>query len=126
MPENPFAQFKAQLLAQRELLLREVRARIAASDEGLGLANQTKITDDEGLADAAAEMDVAMVIRESHELQEIEAALARIGDGSYGSCSECGNGISHARLTANPVARRCLACQEKYERAQEPIHKAGA
>ncbi len=122
MPRNPSAEFNAQLLAQRKQLLGELRARIAASGDGLGFANQTKITDDDGLADAAAEMDVAMVIRESRELQEIEAALARIGDGSYGTCSDCGGDISLARLEANPAARRCLPCQEKHEYAQDPIH----
>ena len=118
VPENRHSEFSVLLRAQRELLLGEVRARIAASGDGLGLANQSKITDDDGLADAAAEMDVAMLIRESQELQEIEAALARIADGSYGSCYDCGAEIGTARLKAYPAARRCLPCQEKYERAQ--------
>ena len=118
VPENRHSEFGVLLRAQRELLLGEVHARIATSGEGLGLANQSKITDDDGLADAAAEMDVAMLIRESQELQEIEAALARIADGSYGSCYDCGAEIGTPRLQAYPAARRCLPCQEKYERAQ--------
>ena len=122
---NPYSEFRELLQAQRRQIVDEVREKIAASGEGLGFVNQSKITDDDGAADAAAEMQVAMAIRESQELQEIEAALARIGDGSYGSCSGCGDDISHARLKANPAALRCLPCQEKYERAQEPIHKAG-
>lgn len=126
VPKNRFSEFSALLQAQRQQLLDEMREKIAASGEGPGLVNQSKITDDDGLADAAAEMEVAMVMRESQELQEIEAALARIGDDSYGSCSDCGDDIGHARLKANPAATRCLPCQEKYERAQEPIHKAGA
>jgi len=125
VPKNRFSEFSALLQAQRKQLLEEVRERIAASGEGLSFVNQSKITDDDGLADAAAEMDVAMVIRESQELQEIEAALGRIGDGSYGSCSDCGDDIGQARLKANPSARRCLPCQEKYERAQAQIHRAG-
>jgi RNA polymerase-binding transcription factor DksA len=56
-------------------------------------------------------MDVAMVIRESQELQDIEAALARIGDGSYGICIDCGGEIGRARLKADPTAKRCLPCQ---------------
>jgi len=115
----------ALLLAQREQLLAEVRARIAASGDGLGLANQSKLTDDDASADAAAEMDVAMVIRESQELQEVEAALARIADGSYGRCADCGDDIAPARLKANPAALRCLACQEKHERTQGQTHNAG-
>src|SRR5450759_3449279 len=90
MSANRFSEYSALLQTQREQLLGEVREKIAASGEGLGFANQSKITDDDAIADAAAEMDVAMVIRESQELQDIEAALARLAEGSYGSCSDCG------------------------------------
>jgi RNA polymerase-binding protein DksA len=116
VPDKPFSEFNTLLRAQREQLLGEVRARIAASGEGLGMANQSKLTDDDAVADAAAAMDVAMVIRESRELQDIEAALARIGDGSYGVCTDCGEEINRARLKAYPAAERCLPCQEKSER----------
>ena len=125
MAKKQFSEFKALLKAQRGLLLEEVHTKIAASGEGLGLVNQSKITDDDGLADAAAEMEVTMVMRESQELQEVEAALARIDDGSYGICSDCGEEIGAARLKANPAARRCLSCQEKYELAQAHLFKAG-
>lgn len=126
MPKNRFSEFSALLQARRRQLLDEVREKIAASGEGLGLVNQSKITDDDGLADAAAEMEVAMVMRESQELQEIEAALARIDNGSYGSCADCGDEIGQARLKANPAAKRCLPCQEQYERAQGQIHLTGS
>ena len=98
MSDNPFSEFSALLQAQRQQLLGEVREKIAASGEGLGFANQSKITDDDALADAAAERDVAMVIRESQELQDIEAALARIAEGSYGICTECGDEIGRAHV----------------------------
>ncbi len=123
MSKNEYSEFCALLQAQRKQLLDEVRAKISASGEGLGFVNQSKITDDDGLADAAAEMDVAMVIRESQELQDIEAALARIGDGNYGSCSDCGDAIGHARLKANPAAKRCLPCQETYEHTLNQTHR---
>ena len=117
MPKKPYSEFSAQLQALRRQLLDEVREKIAATGEGTGLPNQTKLTDD-GFADEAAEMDVALVMRENQELQEIEAALARIHDGSYGLCVDCGCEIGLARLKANPAGRRCLACQERFERSQ--------
>src|ERR1039458_3180581 len=104
-------EFSALLQAQRRHLLDEVREKIGTSRERLGFANQRKIAENDVLADAVAELDVAMVIRESHELQDIEAALARIGDGSNGICIECGGEIGRARLKADPTAKRCLACQ---------------
>ncbi len=122
MAKQDFSEFSALLQAQRRQLLDEIRAKIAASGESLGFANQSKITDDDALADAAAEMDVAMVIRESRELQAIDAALARIADGSYGVCADCDGEIGEARLKANPMAKRCLSCQEDSERARGPLH----
>ena len=124
MGKKHFFEFSALLQAKRRQLLSEVRARIAASGEGLGFANQSKIVDDDALADAAAEMDVAMVIRESRELQDIEAALVRIADGSYGTCADCGEEIGRARLKAYPTAERCLYCQEKSERLRGQMHVA--
>jgi len=122
VPKQPFSDFKALLYAQREQLMGEMRAKIAASGEGLGFENQSKFTDDDAVADAAAAMDVALVIRESRELQEIEAALARIADGSYGLCADCGDEIARARLKAYPMATRCLPCQEKRERSYGHAH----
>ena len=51
------------------------------------------------LADAARE-----------DLAEIEAALARLADGSYGICQVCGERISAERLAARPAARACVGC----------------
>ena len=45
---------------------------------------------------------------------EVLAALARIDEGSYGQCVDCGNEIGTGRLEARPEAARCVACQAKY------------
>ena len=44
------------------------------------------------------------------EIQDIDAALARIAAGHYGKCSACGKAIEPARLAAVPYALRCAAC----------------
>lgn len=124
MPNKPHSEFSALLQAQRKQLLGEVRERIAASGDGLGFTNQSKLTDDDAAADAAAQMDVAMAIRESRELQDIEAALARIADGSYGICTDCGEEIGPARLKAYPAAERCLPCQEKNEHLRGQVRSS--
>ena len=117
--KNRFSTFRAILESQRNQLLGEVRTKIAASGDSLGFENQSTTTDDDAAADAAAAMDVAIVIRESQELQDIESALERIRDGSYGICTDCEDDIGHARLKAYPAATRCLSCQEKYERTHK-------
>ncbi len=44
------------------------------------------------------------------ELAEIEAALSRIAEGSYGTCQSCGGPMGLQRLRAIPEARYCIAC----------------
>jgi DnaK suppressor protein len=49
------------------------------------------------------------------ELGEVEAALRRVADESYGDCIDCGEPIPRARLQASPSAVRCVPCQQKVE-----------
>jgi DnaK suppressor protein len=44
------------------------------------------------------------------ELSEIDAALARIASGTYGTCEDCGGAIGRDRLRALPEVRRCVSC----------------
>jgi DnaK suppressor protein len=44
------------------------------------------------------------------EIREIDAALARIREGSYGNCISCGEDIAVARLQAYPMAAKCMSC----------------
>ena len=46
-------------------------------------------------------------------LREIEEALVRLRDGSYGTCLDCGMPVSRKRLEAVPWARYCVSCQER-------------
>lgn len=50
------------------------------------------------------------------QLRTLRQALARIDDGSYGECEECGNPIGFSRLQARPEARLCIACQTRSEK----------
>ena len=43
-------------------------------------------------------------------LDEVDAALSRLADGSYGTCERCGGEIAAARLEARPTARTCVIC----------------
>ena len=62
----------------------------------------------------AAERTLAVINldRESRELRNARAALARIQDGSYGACLECEEAIHAKRLAAMPWAMYCIKCQE--------------
>ena len=48
----------------------------------------------------------------TEQLRNVDAAIAKLEAGEYGSCENCEEPISEARLSAVPAARFCLACQE--------------
>lgn len=116
----------AQRLASRRQTLRaEVQRELQNSDDPrvAGFKNELAATEDWVLADILADLDIAMVTRDIAELSAVEAALARIEDGSYGVCSDCGEPIGWPRLNVQPTAERCIACQEKLEsRTGRPGH----
>jgi RNA polymerase-binding transcription factor DksA len=108
----------AALEARRQALRNEAKAQMQGSgdDRVVGLANRIGETDDWAVADALAELDIGQVRHTLAELADVDAALARIRDGSYGECLDCGEPIALARLNAYPAARRCIACQQAWER----------
>jgi RNA polymerase-binding protein DksA len=113
-------------LANRQQVLRaEVQQELANSEDPrvAGFMNELAATEDWVLADILGDLDIAMVTRDVAELSEVEAALARVADGSYGTCSDCGEPIGWPRLNAQPTAERCIACQKKLEvRSGRPGH----
>ena len=48
-------------------------------------------------------------------LREVEGALERLRDGTYGTCMDCGLPVSRKRLEALPWARYCVTCQERHQ-----------
>ncbi len=60
-----------------------------------------------------------------NELHQIEIALIKIEQGSFGICEECGDDIPVKRLRVQPDAALCLICQETLERELGPHHRMG-
>jgi DnaK suppressor protein len=71
---------------------------------------------DQSVGIELADLNMEMMNRHIREIREIEAAKARIDDGSYGICVECGRDIGFERLLAQPTALRCVDCQEQWEK----------
>lgn len=71
---------------------------------------------DQSLASALADFNVTRFDRHIQALRDIEAAQQRLRSGEYGTCTDCGLPIGLARLRAYPTAKRCIDCQQKYER----------
>ena len=111
-------QLRTQLLQRQEQLLQELnevkRATLAQ------LPNQG----DAGHPDDRKEHTEGMFFnrvrdaeaaRDHDELVAVRAALARLDEGSYGECTDCGKDVGWPRLHAQPQAARCLGCQTKAE-----------
>ena len=107
---------------QLEQMLRELdSATTTLEHEGAGDSSELSHVDQHP-ADAATDLvdqDRENALLEAAEGQraQIRAALQRIEDGSYGTCTDCGTQISEARLTVRPEAARCVECQAKAEDA---------
>ena len=77
-------------------------------------------TSDNHLAETAAatlgrEIDFTLGENSGHVLVDIDAALKRIDDGTYGTCVSCGNEIPLGRLEAHPAASLCIDCKRQAE-----------
>ena len=107
-------------LRERARVLRgEIRETLLRSEHEhhKDLAGMVSDAGDESVANMLADLDIAAVDRDVTELREVEGALARLHDGTYGACVDCEGDIGYARLNANPSAARCVKCQALHERA---------
>jgi len=68
---------------------------------------------DQASDDNEVHVNIRLLQTDAKLMRAIEAALARIEDGSYGVCTMCGEDISVARLKAVPWTSVCIACKEK-------------
>lgn len=114
---------QTHLTVLRNLLtyrLGELRAQVRAAQREraaeIPLHDVTDRKDDAEQA-LAAQMSAAEAQRDIDELRDVQAALARLDDGSYGDCLDCGEPIPLQRLLVQPAALRCAACQAAHERA---------
>ena len=107
--------FKQKLLQKR----RDLQANIASLEDEArdsGEAEVRDTTDDATAAQGTSESLQEDAI-ESETLIQVEDALQRIEDGTYGKCSDCGRPIEPARLEAVPWAAYCLEDQAKRDQA---------
>jgi DnaK suppressor protein len=66
-----------------------------------------------------ADRNAAAVQTALAQRAEVVAALARMEDGTYGRCVDCGNPVPEARLDARPATARCVPCQAKRDRRRK-------
>jgi len=98
---------KMQLLERHALLLPFPWDKAQASNQQ---TMKVGCLDLSAYARAAAALD-ELSGSELRELREVDAALQRLKDGTYGRCESCGAAIKRRRLRAIPEARICLQCE---------------
>ena len=116
MQAEKLAHFKTILLSQLREHIEHVRVDQAAA---LDLSSDDGVKDpaDLSLMDLYKELALRLGERESQMVADIDQALLRIKEGSYGVCARCGKLIDERRLEALPTARYDAACQAAIEHA---------
>ncbi len=71
---------------------------------------------DMGATSFERDHELSVVNNEREKLAQIDRALARIADGTYGTCESCGNPIGKMRVMAFPRATLCMTCKQREER----------
>ena len=118
MNQRDLKKFKELLLSEKKKLLANAKTTMEDSIEQVKADNVL----DEG-DEASAEADISMVYRlrdrERYLFKKIDKALAKIEDGSFGVCEECGDDIGIKRLEARPVTDMCVKCKEDQEQREK-------
>jgi DnaK suppressor protein len=122
MPEKTAASNREEFLSKVLDRLTEIRSKLldevdtdqkAQRDE-----NKDEGMDAYDLASVERDREINFILsdRERMKIKEIDDALARLADGSYGICESCGLEIAEERLDALPFTRMCSDCQQDQER----------
>ena len=111
-----------QMLDQRR---REIHAEVKGKMRGVreegtwgGKLNEVLDAVESAEADIQGDLEFALVQMKSETLNKVTDALARLEQGDYGNCFDCGEEIAEKRLRALPFAVRCKDCEEARETAE--------
>jgi RNA polymerase-binding protein DksA len=107
------AQMRTALEAERKRLLAELGEAIQAPGQmtyGSQAAAASQVFEQQ--------RDLALRDRAAQHLELVDAALARLADGSFGTCRRCGEPIAPERLEALPWAAHCIGCQSAVDKGR--------
>ena len=105
--------FDVQLMTERGRLLEEIGEAIEAPDQmtyGSQAAAASQVFEQQ--------RDFALRDRAIQHLAQVDAALARLDDRTFGRCVRCGRDIAPGRVEALPWAAHCIECQTALDRGQ--------
>src|ERR1700739_2405332 len=108
------AKMREQLVEMKTKLLSEIDSELRAERE----ANKDERMDAYDLASEERDREISFILsdRERVKIKQIDDALERMDEGSYGICESCGLEIGEERRQAMPFTRLCRDCQQDQER----------
>jgi DnaK suppressor protein len=111
-------QFKTLLEDQFNKLWEEIGSELNESDKEhfMQIAGEAPDLEDRSVADLITDLNITLIDKHVQETRDINSALIRINKGTFGVCNDCGEPIGYNRLMAYPTAKRCVHCQEVYEK----------
>lgn len=109
--------YRKRILKKRNEILKGLKKEL---NEGISKAPELKASLGSDVGDISAlnvdsHLSVSFARRYSHMLKQIDQALARVDEGSYGICEECGEKIDKKRLEILPFTSYCVRCQGRME-----------
>ena len=103
-------QIQASLIAQRQEIIDKY-----FSDTDIDAVDADGDETDEVQANMLIGLNNQLHFRNSDKLLQINGALSRINDSTYGICEDCGEFIVEKRLLVNPYSMTCISCAEERE-----------
>ena len=115
--QDTLATIKKQLEEKRQQLLEDLQD-ISDKNNRVKFPDYGDKTDDnvQEIGEYSTNLATDKVLESS--LRDIEAALQRIEDGTYGACKYCGEPIDEKRLLARPVASACIKCKTRLQNSK--------
>ena len=115
MEKERLEHFRKLLLEQRQQAMRDMEG-----DRAVSLNHDDGVKDSGDMSELDLEQSTALTLgeRQWQLVEDIDEALARIDEGTYGQCLRCGKSIDEERLEALPTAKYDAACKAKLEAAQ--------
>ena len=114
MPKKELERYRKLLHEKKSGLLSELAKTKNAEEETT--EESTQDIADKAVSSYTREFLYSLNDSERDTLVQIDQALARIAEGTYGFCQNCGVLMNEKRLTALPWSRHCVACQELAEK----------
>ena len=111
------SKYEALLITRRRSLLKDMEGLDEERHSGGDASGVPLHLADLGTDVSETDVNMSCSASASDEIREIDEALDRIQDGSFGLCEDCGQAIPEGRLEAIPYARLCIPCKTQEEAA---------